>query len=445
MAYVGNEPVGQYSSVTKDTFSGNGSNTSFTLTNPGTTNGVEVFVENVRQEPTTAYSVSGTTLTFTAAPASGTNNIYVVNKGTPASSIEHPSDNDLTANAGTFSSNITVSGSVGTSTTGALKLPAGTIAQRPSSPVTGMIRQNTDDAVVEAYNGTSWEAVGQQVVTYTIDALIVAGGGGGAGAAGGGGGGGGAGGMQSLSNELLTAGTQYDITVGGAGAAGATNSGAASNGTDGEDSVFAGVTSIGGGGGGGGQTSQTGQDGGSGGGGGYSNNLAGSGTSGQGNDGGRPTSGHNGGGGGGGKGAVGGTTPAGTSGGPGGIGGISTIISSTIATAQSVGEVSGSDVYFAGGGGGSSNNTGGSGGLGGGGDAGTGSNATASTAGTTNTGGGGGAGYGSTGIASAGGSGVVILRMPTARYSGTTTNSPTVVTDGSDTILIFKSSGSYTA
>jgi hypothetical protein len=35
--------------------------------------------------------------------------------------------------------------------------------------------------------------------------------------------------------------------------------------------------------------------------------------------------------------------------------------------------------------------------------------------------------------------------MATAKYSGTTTGSPTVVTDGADTILIYKSSGSYTA
>jgi hypothetical protein len=44
----------------------------------------------------------------------------------------------------------------------------------------------------------------------------------------------------------------------------------------------------------------------------------------------------------------------------------------------------------------------------------------------------------------AGGKGVVILRMPTASYSGTTTGSPTVTTDGTDTILTFNDSGSYT-
>jgi hypothetical protein len=47
----------------------------------------------------------------------------------------------------------------------------------------------------------------------------------------------------------------------------------------------------------------------------------------------------------------------------------------------------------------------------------------------------------------AGGSGVVILRMPDASYSGTTTGSPTVTTgvDGTDTVLVFTASGSYTA
>ena len=43
-------------------------------------NSIEVFVDNVRQEPTSAYTVNGTTLSFTGTPATGTNNIYVVHK-----------------------------------------------------------------------------------------------------------------------------------------------------------------------------------------------------------------------------------------------------------------------------------------------------------------------------------------------------------------------------
>jgi hypothetical protein len=43
-----------------------------------------------------------------------------------------------------------------------------------------------------------------------------------------------------------------------------------------------------------------------------------------------------------------------------------------------------------------------------------------------------------------GGSGVVILRMLTSKYSGATTGSPSVSTSGVDTILTFNASGSYT-
>ena len=58
------------------------------------------------------------------------------------------------------------------------------------------------------------------------------------------------------------------------------------------------------------------------------------------------------------------------------------------------------------------------------------------TNGTTNLGGGGGG-------AMNGGSGVVILRLATSEYSGTTTGSPTVTTDGDYTILTYTGSGTY--
>ena len=45
----------------------------------------------------------------------------------------------------------------------------------------------------------------------------------------------------------------------------------------------------------------------------------------------------------------------------------------------------------------------------------------------------------------AGASGVVILSVPTALYSGIISGSPTVYINGSNTIMVFTSSGSYTA
>ena len=62
-----------------DRFSGNASTTSFTLSRRvGYPTDIEVFVENIQQEPVTAYTVNGVTLTFTEAPPTGTNNVYVV-------------------------------------------------------------------------------------------------------------------------------------------------------------------------------------------------------------------------------------------------------------------------------------------------------------------------------------------------------------------------------
>jgi hypothetical protein len=111
MGYLGNEPTSNFASVTKDLFSGDGSTVAFTLSKASTTNGVAVFVENVRQEPTIAYAVSGTTLTFTAAPVSSSgNNIYVLHHNAVASTANHPAAQDLTAVKGTFTGTVDING-----------------------------------------------------------------------------------------------------------------------------------------------------------------------------------------------------------------------------------------------------------------------------------------------------------------------------------------------
>ena len=95
MPYLGVAPAGTFGTSAKDRFSGDGSTTAFTMTqSPGSVNKIDVFVDNVRQEPTEAYTVGGTTLTFTAAPDSGTNNIYVVHR-TETQSVVPPNDINL--------------------------------------------------------------------------------------------------------------------------------------------------------------------------------------------------------------------------------------------------------------------------------------------------------------------------------------------------------------
>ena len=110
MAYIGNRTSQGYVTITKDSFSGNNSNTDFTLSKSATVNEIEVFVENVRQEPTTAYTVSGTTLSFTGTPPTGTNNIYVIHSGNTVSSSTYPAAYDLSAVKGTFTGTVDING-----------------------------------------------------------------------------------------------------------------------------------------------------------------------------------------------------------------------------------------------------------------------------------------------------------------------------------------------
>ena len=282
--------------------------------------------------------------------------------------------------------------------------------------------------------------------TYTVDFLVLAGGGAGGRGGGGGQGGGGAGGYRSSnatygssgrgssaeSNLTFNAGTVYTVTV-GAGGSGVT--GSPQTGTTGSNSSLSGtgITTITSSGGGGGAQPQ-GASGGCGGGSGESyTSGGGAGTANQGYDGGIG-SGSGYGAGGGGTGAVGKNGGSNSGDSDGGAGTASTI--------------TGSSVTRGGGGGGTRNGLlSGRGGTGGGGNGGAGSGGSGTIQdGTANTGGGGGGAHSPNNATSgAGGSGVVILRMPTAKYTGTTTGSPTVSTSGSDTILTFTASGSYTA
>jgi hypothetical protein len=85
MAYIGNQPF--TTAFLTDQFSGTGSQTAFTLSAaPANTNSLLVAVTGVLQDPST-YSVNGTTLTFSAAPPSGTANISVRFLGIPASGV----------------------------------------------------------------------------------------------------------------------------------------------------------------------------------------------------------------------------------------------------------------------------------------------------------------------------------------------------------------------
>ena len=77
-----------------ETFSGTGAQVDFSLTSsPGTTLNTEVFIDGVRQTPTTNYTVTGTILTFTTAPYSGAGILVVYGM---VNSVNVPSNSSVT-------------------------------------------------------------------------------------------------------------------------------------------------------------------------------------------------------------------------------------------------------------------------------------------------------------------------------------------------------------
>ena len=109
MAYIGNIPATQFASLDYQDLTGvtgSPSKRGFTLDNTvGSANDIEVFVNNVRQEPSVAYTVSGTTLTMTG-DVETTDDFYVVFQGKSIGTASHPAGNSLEATTGTFTGDV---------------------------------------------------------------------------------------------------------------------------------------------------------------------------------------------------------------------------------------------------------------------------------------------------------------------------------------------------
>lgn len=141
MAFIGNTNITQAFTPAIDYFSGNASTTAFTLSRPvASVAQVQVVVNNVAQNPSSAYTVSSNTITFTSAPLSGTNNIYVYYTS-PITQVIAPGQStvgltQLTA-TGTPSSSSFLRGDNVWSSISSTNLPAGTVLQVQRNQVTG--------------------------------------------------------------------------------------------------------------------------------------------------------------------------------------------------------------------------------------------------------------------------------------------------------------------
>ena len=412
-------------------------------------NDTQVYIDGVYQSKSN-YSVSGSNVVLSTAPATGAV-VEIVNIKASTTS-----GGSITWVSGIQTSNFTAAAGSGyfvNTTSGAItvSLPAGSAGEEIhftdyasnfdtnelifDANGSQKILGTTDNHKCTTKNATvrliyqddtkGWTADNIETTALIINFLVVAGGGG-AGRndtyyGGGGGGGGfrsstdGRGGGQSSDTAITaTSGTNYTVTVGGGGAEGSSGT---SKGTTGSDSVFATITSKGGGGGGAYDSYGDGLDGGSGGGGGGNDDA---------NTGGSALTspvvhGYDGG-----DSAAGSGEAGGAGGGAGGVGASTTSTTGGQGGAAKAATITGSTVYYA---------AGGAGKAGWGGHNG---NAGANATGNANSGDGGGGNDHAAGTNAVGRSGVVILKYASnitlTIGSGLTSSTATV---GSNKVTTF--------
>jgi hypothetical protein len=162
MSYIGAQPT--TASFPFDQFSGNGSTTAFTLTYaPASTTSIIVAISGVVQNPN-LYSVIGTTITFSPAPPTGTNNISVLYLGLPVIGVSSPgntayfSSTSFTATGG--QTTFTPSGSyqvgfINVIRNGAQLAPANYTATNGTTVVLNNACTAGDIVVIEVYTLTS--------------------------------------------------------------------------------------------------------------------------------------------------------------------------------------------------------------------------------------------------------------------------------------------------
>ena len=83
MGFIGNKPADTFHTTVKQSFTADSSTTSFTLNQSvAGENEIELFINNVRQEPGTgkAFTAAGTTLTMSEAPTTG-DDMYCIFQG----------------------------------------------------------------------------------------------------------------------------------------------------------------------------------------------------------------------------------------------------------------------------------------------------------------------------------------------------------------------------
>jgi len=158
MAYIGNQSTNSFSSIPAKQDLTGASGTSLTLSHAvGSAEGIDLFINNVRQEPTTAYSVVGTAVTLTGSVVAS-DDIYVVYNSLALQTTVTPDASVSTAKIidGSVTDAKLASGAVT-----AAKMPTGSVIQ---------VQQSIASTSVQNISSTSFAGIGLSVNITPRDA-----------------------------------------------------------------------------------------------------------------------------------------------------------------------------------------------------------------------------------------------------------------------------------
>tara|TARA_B100001142_G_scaffold315131_1_gene353392 strand:+ start:2912 stop:3679 length:768 start_codon:yes stop_codon:yes gene_type:complete len=164
MAYIGNQQTQGFSSIPAKQDFTNITGTSLTLTHAvASAEGIDLFINNVRQEPTTAYSIGsdGVTVTLTG-PVTATDDIYVVYNSlalqttvTPDASVSTAKIIDGSVTSAKLDTNIDIAGTL--DSTGIITADAG-------------IKLGTGTDILNSFEEGTWTPTNTAGITLTVSA-----------------------------------------------------------------------------------------------------------------------------------------------------------------------------------------------------------------------------------------------------------------------------------
>ena len=173
MPYIGNQSTNSYSSMVKQDLTG-ASGASVTLSHPvANANEVELYINNVRQEPTTSYTTSGTTLSFVGYTVAASDDIYVIFSGKALQTVVPPDGSVSTAKIASsavtnakIADNASISGS---------KLGTGAIIQVHTELTTAVLSNVTlagQSSELTASSGTLWHTCASFTPKFSNSKLL---------------------------------------------------------------------------------------------------------------------------------------------------------------------------------------------------------------------------------------------------------------------------------